>query len=127
MRVMSDELSPIPSHIRVGPYRYTVYRDGSRMSDIRNDCGEGNRVGQIHFQKLEIDIDPKLAHDRQVSGVLHETLHACWHFANLIDVDDDKRTLTEEQVICGLERAILCVLRDNPDLVAYLTDSRDVP
>lgn len=125
MRIMSDELSPIPNHIRVGPYRYTVYRDGSRMSDIRNDCGEGNRVGQIHFQKLEIDIDPKLAHDRQVSAVFHETLHAAWHFASLHNYEEGK--ITEEQVVCGLERAILCVLRDNPDLVAYLTDPRDVP
>lgn len=124
MRVMSDELSPIPTHIRVGPYRYTVYRDSARMADIRNESDVAHRVGQVSFQKLEIDIDPKLAHDRQVSTILHEVLHACWQFANLDNFTDEK--VDSEQIISGLERGVLCVLRDNPDLVAYLTDCRDV-
>ncbi len=124
MRVASEGPPPLPTHVRVGPYLYTVHSDAARMSDLRNDSSEGNRVGQIYYQKLAIDIDPTLAHDRKVSALLHEVLHASWHFANF-DPDNEGK-ISEEQVVSGLERILLAVLRDNPDLVAYLTDCRDV-
>jgi len=64
-------------------------------------------------QKIFIDELTKL--DRQRVTVMHEVLHCCTALAR---VSDDS---TEEHTVSALAPVIVQVLRENPDLVAYLT------
>lgn len=55
-----------------------------------------------------------LAPALEADTTLHELLHAAWSVAGLPD------KATEEQAINSLTPIILCILRDNPDLVRWL-------
>lgn len=116
MRVMSDELSPIPTHIRVGPYRYTVNPNPDSLSD--------DLAAQVQYAPLKMQVSAYGAHDRKVEGLLHEVFHAVWELG--LGVQDLEKKYKNEEVISRLTPHLLAVLRDNPDLVAYLTDCRDL-
>ena len=49
--------------------------------------------------------------------LLHELIHACYEHAG-----SPPEPLAEEQVACLVSRRLLPILRNNPDLVSYLTE-----
>lgn len=49
--------------------------------------------------------------------LLHELIHACYEHAGA-----PEQPLTEEQVACLVSRRLLPILRDNPELVKWLTE-----
>lgn len=116
MRVMSDELSPIPTYIRVGPYRYTVITNPTALPQ--------DNSAQIQYGPLHIAVSPINAHDRKVEALLHEVFHAVWEV--VLGREDPEQTYKCEDIVSRLTPHLLAALRDNPDLVAYLTDCRDL-
>ncbi len=108
---------PIPTHIRVGPYRYRV------IIDTDDDMPPEN-IGQIEYDSLLISLRSTLAHDRTVIALYHEVFHACWEVGL---GGTKKKRYKKETVIERLTPHLLAVLRDNPDLVAYLCDTTDLP
>ncbi len=112
----ADNARPIPTHIRVGPYRYRVMVTTTALSDDHD--------GQTNFRDLTMTVRPAMAHDGTVDTLLHEILHALWHVGV---ANDHGKKVKEETVIERLTPHLLAVLRDNPDLVAYLCDTTDLP
>ncbi|HVX20899.1 MAG TPA: hypothetical protein VHB02_06110 [Acidimicrobiales bacterium] len=112
----------VPSTIKVGPHRWTV-EVTTEAINVARVKGSDNRIGEAHSRLLTISIDPDQAHDELADTLLHEVLHACYHLTGNILNAVAKSEEIEEHSVGILAPALLGVLRDNPDLVAFLTAS----
>lgn len=104
----------LPSLIQVGTYTYRVHRDPSRLSSAtRGQCDCNHHV---------IELQDNMPPVRERVTALHEVGHAVLDFAGWRDQGSDEVKYTVEQFMDALIPGLLGVLRDNPDLVAYLCE-----
>lgn len=96
--------APMPQSIKVGPHVYTVTRKAMRPN------------GECDFDGVTINVKPRLRRGKAKEILLHEVLHACTHPS----LNTDKK-LTDEDFVTGVSPALLQVIQDNPDLLAFLT------
>jgi hypothetical protein len=66
---------------------------------------------------LVIRIREDIPHQIQAECIIHEVLHAAWEMADIPNKSDDEKAVT------GLANVMSQVIRDNPDLVAYLQEA----
>lgn len=107
-------MAPLPATIRVGPFVYTVATDESALRRLEHEF-KASHAGHTDHAQLSIQIDPTGARGYQRDTLWHEVLHCVVRLVNL------QVKLPEEELVCSLSGATLAALRDNPDLVAYLT------
>lgn len=101
-------MTDMPPTIRVGAYLYRVEQ---------LDIGDSGHDGLQNDSTLRIVVNTDLAPLYERGVLLHEVVHACLsHGAQFLDHDQG------EMVAAALESALLGVLRDNPELVKYLTE-----
>ena len=101
-----------PRLVKVGALSYTVHHDQDRIS--------GGDRGNIDAESNAIRIAPSLEASRKRVIVLHEVVHAVLEAAGWRW--DDTRERGHEDVVNTITPGLLAVLRDNPDLVAYLRE-----
>lgn len=107
-------MSEMPKSVKVGPYVYSIGTDTAKIRAFEHERGDAVAAMTSHHM-LEINIDPSHAPGFQRESLLHEVKHCICHLVNF------SGKLTEESMIEATTGAELAVLRDNPDLVAYLT------
>lgn len=98
-----------PKHLRLGPHRYRIVDD---MTGLAADVAEVR--GSCHTERLTIALDGALPHTVKAQTLMHEIIHACLDGTTL-------EPAVDEQVCRALDGPLLAALRDNPDLVRYLT------
>jgi len=104
-----------PKDVVVAPRVYKVVVDGNGHAE------DANVDGMTSFDQGRILIKGALTEDPTRDTLLHEILHA------LIDQTSVKRQLKdmdkdlEEDFVWALTPRLLGLLRDNPELVEYLT------
>lgn len=104
----------MPTAIKVGPYTYTVDQDPTKLRQHEHLLKAGLSGGTAH-ETTEIHIDPTSSESYKRETLWHEVKHAV---CNLFGWGDEKK---EEEAIGMTSAMELAVLRDNPELVAYLT------
>ena len=110
-----------PYKIKVGPFSYNVQvSDTAIMAHAENGGGSCDAYCQPY--KMEIVLKASCVEDRRRELLLHETLHALCDLVQkrALGFDDYDE---EEKMVATLAPALLSVLRDNPDMVAYLCSS----
>lgn len=105
---------PLPTTLKVGPYVYAVSTDEPWIRQQEHDRNGGLR-GCTDHQALRIAIGPELAPGMQRQTLWHEVKHAV---IECMTMSHDKRN--DEDWIARTAPMELAVLRDNPDLVAFL-------
>lgn len=107
---MSDVFGGLPTSIRIGPYDHKVI-----VKEIIPDDGS-TVFGEFSSERLEITIHPSNhPHDHHiVDTLLHEILHGLFEYSGL----DLK---VEERICSFLGTGLMQVIRDNPELVKWLT------
>jgi hypothetical protein len=111
-----------PESVKVGPYRYKVVVDAARIKELEKES-DTELYGITTHGHLEIALHPDVADTVLRETLLHETLHAVFYNIGLSDRLTDK---TEEHMIRALSPALFALLRDNPDLVAYLVGGNEL-
>lgn len=102
----------LPATIKVGPHVYRVVSP-NRALEAEDAAGRTSpAVG-------EIQVRSEHSHTYVADTLLHEVLHAVIH--NVSGAPSDQ----EEQFVERMSTGLLAVLRENPDLVAFLV--ADVP
>jgi hypothetical protein len=104
-----------PQVIKIGPFLYSIFWDKNKIKQFSLDQGE-NHYGYCDRVKLEIVIDSDLDPQIQRVTLWHELKHACNSW--VIDAIDNPN---EEQLVTFSAPIEIQVLRDNPELVAWLT------
>jgi cob(I)alamin adenosyltransferase len=101
----------LPSSIKVG------YRDFCVEEWAPSEAISSGRYGECDKANAVIRVTTIHGVDKAANTLIHEVLHACFDVAGIADEDAEERTVTH------LANALTQVIRDNPDLVAYLTDA----
>jgi hypothetical protein len=103
-----------PRVVKVGPYQYTVNAFDSLAELTSQSAG-------VNFNKTEVHYDPAQSPGQMRDSILHELLHCIiyeTHIRKEIGSEED-----EEKLVWTLSPRILALLRDNPRLVQYLTET----
>lgn len=75
--------------------------------------------GQYHASSQTIEMRSGLPYHYGKYILVHEIVHGLFEHAGAVSEGDEK--FTEEQVACLIGRALPALLKNNPQLVAYLT------
>lgn len=110
----------MPTSVRVGPFTYRVTSDRAEMNQRCRD-ETADLLGHCDRRAGVISIEPNQSPDQKRDSLLHESLHG---ITDLIGLAADMSDAEEEQLVRRLSPAILAFLRDNPKVVAFLTEAR---
>ena len=112
-----------PKSVKVGPRTYTVHIKGKKVKTARDNAPFFLQGQAFHIPQYII-INPDQHVDQQRETLLHELLHCVFNVADNLDVIrkiDDVDDL-EEALVRLISPHLYQVLRDNPALVAHLTE-----
>jgi len=117
--------APMPTTVTIGTVVFDVIVDPTEWVRIEHAVQMTNSYGHTEAHAARMYINPDHSVQVQRLTLWHEVLHALAEtvmgrpeWDNLGTEVDDR----EEAVVRAWEHPTLAVLRDNPDLVAYLTD-----
>lgn len=110
-----------PARIQVLGVDYTVVLDGSRLAEF-NGRKRGRYAGYSDHQTLEIVLDPSVSESSRRGTLWHELKHCVLplYKPGLSDFNAESEMDFDEWYIALSGPGELAVLRQNPDLVAYL-------
>lgn len=111
------DLLPTPVFILGAPWQIELADKATINAHLED------KIGLTLSEEMRILVGDWLAPWLQRQIVVHEILHACWRIP--IDLGTDgvvESTAVEEAVVGMLDYSLLTVLRDNPELVEWLTD-----
>lgn len=113
--------APMPTHVKVGLYVYTVTQDGEAWAKYVNDGTAKDRMGFSDHNLLIIAVNPGVSPMQKADTLLHEVLHACWWNGSIGSLEAlSDNADHEEFIISHMSPWLLMVLRDNPELLDYL-------
>lgn len=78
-------------------------------------------LGQALLTQTTIRISTAQSVAAERDTLLHELLHSIWYVMG-VDPPENATADFEEYVVARMATGVLCVLRDNPHLVTYLTN-----
>lgn len=119
---------PIPTQIRIGHLRYTITVDDDLIN--AESVKDGVKyAGLSQSSKQAIVLRKDNPPDYQAETLLHEIIHQCLRVTG-VDPDEDAKANVvdvEERAVKAIAGPLLRVLRDHPELVAYLVNDDDAP
>lgn len=96
-----------PSKLRVGCFDYDL---------LWQKCADKANIGLCEPDALKITIDPSCPCMVQINVLVHEMLHAGSNFIGLTASAE-----LEESIVTRMSGIVVSMLRDNPDIVEFIT------
>lgn len=114
-------IAKLPAKVRVGSQVWDIV-EKPRKGDL--SLSEDSFGYTLHRENLII-LDSSMSASRKRQTVLHEILHAIrFSFGNPVTPKKtDEAEIWEHYYIAMYEEGLLLVLRDNPELLAYLLET----
>ena len=109
----------LPRTVKIGPHTYRVKIDGAAVDRLAKEHGRPLDA-YTDFQDHTIVMQRKQSDRRRT--LLHETLHALLDLSGIDLRLGSKKPPDDEEIIQSLDGMLLAVLRDNPTLLAFLTE-----
>ena len=104
-------MAELPKCIRVGYRDFTVEAWAKAVAEAKQRLGECD--GTDGVIRVKVELQPQL----EAEVLLHEVLHACYYSGCLDPAAD------EEKMVNILGNQFTQVWRDNPDFVAFMSES----
>lgn len=111
-------MTNVPKNIKVLVFNYTVTESGEAMAEVRYNTNSSSATGAAEPRDLTITLDPKSPYDMKAHDLLHEVGHAVHWAAGLFTRDK----VGVHEYLTRTTPILLAVLRDNPELVEFLTN-----
>jgi hypothetical protein len=105
-------MARLPRKVRVGLLTYEI----EVVDNLMDEGTKQNGLCIFTEQKIQLDSKPPSS-QFAADTLLHEILHAIWGERVL------NKNPSEEQIVTSLATGIAILLRDNPDLNAWITDA----
>ena len=105
-----SSLPSLPASVRVGPFDYRIV-DWSPA-----DANANNAMGECYHSALRISLRADLLPAKKAQTLIHEILHAIWLVGSVDQAGDN-----EERLVTNLAHHLAQVIRDNPDLMLWLS------
>lgn len=112
----------MPTKVKIGTQNWTVIERSSNMDDALSSSAYGYTLTRSSTIILDVDAPPS----RKRQTLLHELLHAIRYSMGNTTIpspndDESKTTDAWEHYFIGIyEEGVLAILRDNPQVTAYL-------
>jgi hypothetical protein len=108
----------IPTRVKIGTQTYRIQQRAPK-----DDGGLGNALAYTLVESNLIVISNQLPTDRQRSVLIHEIIHALIYSFTRQDTPDKLESFDdwEHHFIGIIQEPLIMLIRDNPDLIAYLT------
>lgn len=103
-----------PPTVRVGAHTFTIDATDTTTRLLTED----QKLADTRIESLLIRLRNDRPHTARAESLVHESLHAMFWDAGLQETPVDEH---EELLVTALAPRLLALLRDNPDLVRYLT------
>lgn len=116
MTTISTQNKSLPASIKIGWKHYRV--EEWPETDARDE----NRLGDVTYVKQRIRVVSSVSDCQRAETLLHEVLHATMDMWSLDVAEVSKVPNPEETLVTALSNGLSSVLRDNPALLAYLSD-----
>ena len=101
-------MTHLPPHtLKVGPFIYRVELDNAPDGSL----------AITDTDTLVMTLDPSMPDSKMQTILIHEILHCLTEITGLAQEWSEKK---EEEVVSRLAPALMSVLKDNPNLIAYL-------
>lgn len=115
-RDASRKHTPPPSSVRIGCFDYSIVAEDESWGRSSASLGDTDNV------LLLIHYAPQNA-QQEVNTIVHEIMHAACHVGQVTDAIIDARDPehAEERFVTLAANMWHQILRDNPELVAYIT------
>ena len=106
-----------PHFIRVGAHKYDVVYSTEELAlvGLRE---KATLLGHTDHWGLMITIHSDLSHTVERETLLHEVIHCIWTVSGVSSL----KSITEEQMVRGVEHVFFQVLTNNPIFLKYLLD-----
>jgi len=122
----------MPTTIRLLSQRIRVLEEenlhvpcGTPAADEAHEAGHGHPAYGVYDERTQIiTLDAHLPFERRRETLVHENLHAMFAIGRLNDVLGQEAIGLDEHIVGVLSPILLCWLRENPRLVAYLAETR---
>lgn len=112
----------MPTKVKIGTQNWTVIERSSSIDDALSSSAYGYTLTRSSTIILDVDAPPS----RKRQTLLHELLHAIRYSMGNTTIpspndDESKTTDAWEHYFIGIyEEGVLAILRDNPQVTAYL-------
>ena len=106
----------IPESIRIGATDFEV----DSFSHMESD--KFGVHGYFHYPSLQIRYQDDLPRQRLAEILIHETLHGIWREYELREDGENGREI-EEATVTSLAKGLLQIIRDNPEFIAWISQS----
>lgn len=112
-----------PKTVKIGPTKWKIRTSKKAIRKLRLKLDiEDHLIGHTELKDLTIFIAYDIAPQVQRDTLIHELLHACFAIQGFPPMKDmDEKEDQEEWVVKNLTSVLHAVIRDNPELIAYLT------
>lgn len=104
----------LPNTLKVGVFEYKIEIDGQ-------EAWEWNHAGRTHYRGRRITLSDRIPPTDQPQILLHEILHAlgeAYEIPYWVEHEEKDGKYTDK--IDMMAKALLALLRDNPELPEYL-------
>lgn len=103
---------PLPASLRIIGQTYAV----SFMDEFTADAADA--LGLIDHTKLRIQIRAGMPTEKTLECLIHEAAHGITYAMHSDETEDDA-----EAIVDRFGRGFMALLRDNPELLQYITES----
>lgn len=110
-----------PDSVWIGPFLIKIIWDSGLLAKDAQESGMPSLAGISDGSNLYIILDERLPEPKARDTLLHEIMHIMWYQAAIRNVENP----TEEFIIDTMSLFLLTMMRNNPDVVAYLVGSND--
>lgn len=105
-------MADLPARVRIVGQHFSLERYD--MPPVAATLAEGYSRGYIDHRTSEIVVSSMLGPEQERQTVLHEIIHG---------LGDTLHIGLDEQAVQGLAAGLLALIRDNPALIAYITET----
>lgn len=116
-KTKAEILPKVPDSFVLGPHHYRICLDPAEFNAVQV-AEKAGLMGRHDPTTLTIHLEPLMVTDIRCTTFLHELVHACLYHGG-VSPELDKET--EERVCDSVGLLLLGFLRDNPEMVTYLT------
>ena len=104
-----------PKVLLIVSRHYSVEWWDSREADAANNWG------RVLYGDARIQVDEGVQPEKAATTLIHEVLHATLREMGLVEADGVPLEITAEDLVTRLANALTQVVRDNPQLVRFIT------
>jgi hypothetical protein len=110
-----------PDYVDIGPMRYRIHADRTKIDRERVDARESGMAAQITYSAGRIVLDDTHRMTYQKRSLLHEIMHGCLESVGF----DQASKVSAETLIDHLDGTLLDVLQRNPQVTNWLVEREE--